>query len=240
MTLRIAVAAVTLSLTLASVPVAADEGSASLREVAVTAPSAKAGIVYNEDATGFVIPAHGPALFMVAGDDGTISGWSGVGTELFVVVDNSAGGAVYKGLAIGSSAATSIGDRIYAANFRAGTVDVYDSNFTFVPGGFVDPTLPQGYAPFGIQNLDGTIYVTYAKQDLERHDHVPGKGHGFVDAFDTAGNLIRRVASNGELDSPWGLVLAPHNFGALSDTLLVSNLGDGRVHPFNPAPSTSR
>src|SRR5437016_14383476 len=119
--------------------------------------------------------------------------------------------AVYKGLAIAGTAA---GDRLYAANFRAATVDVFDAGFHPVSAGFADPALPAGYAPFGIRNLGGTIYVTYALQDAGKEDDVAGVGHGFVDAFDTQGNLIRRVASRGRLNSPWGLARAQNDLGA--------------------------
>jgi len=196
----------------------------------VSVPGAPTGIVFN-GGSGFVIPAHGTARFIFAGEDGTISAWSG-GTQAFVVVDNSAAGAVYKGLAI---ARTVSGDFLYAANFHTGAVDVFNATFAPVVGaGFRDPTLPAGYAPFGIQNLGGAIYVTYALQDAEGHDDVPGEGHGYVNAFDTAGNLLRRVASSGPLNSPWGLALAPADFGKFSSDLLVGNFGDGRIHAFDP------
>ncbi len=152
-------------------------------------------------------------------------------TQAVVGVDNSAGGAVYKGLAIASTAA---GDRLYAANFHAGTVDVFDAGFHPVLGGFTDADLPPGYAPFGIRLLGGTIYVTYALQDAAKHDDVAGEGHGFVNAFDTEGHLLRRVASRGRLNSPWGLALAPADFGAVSGGLLVGNFGDGHINAFDP------
>src|SRR5205807_6603246 len=136
-----------------------------------------------------------------------------------------------KGLAIARSLA---GDFIYATNFNAGTVDVFSSTFAPVPGGFKDPNIPSGYAPFGIQNLSGTIYVTYAQQDAHKHDDVAGQGHGYVDAFDMAGNFLRRVASKGALNSPWGLALAPATFGKFGGELLVGNFGAGRIHAFNP------
>src|SRR5439155_2030315 len=157
-------------------------------------------------------------------------GWPG-GSQAFVVVDNSASGAVYKGLAI---ARTIAGDFIYATNFHARTVDVFNATFTPVPGGFSDPTIPAGYAPFGIQNLNGVIYVTYALQDQDAHDDVPGEGHGYVNAIDVAGNLLGRVASKGPLNTTWGLALAPANFAKFSGDLLVGNFGDGRINAFAP------
>ncbi len=196
--------------------------------------SAPTGVVFN-GGTGFVVNNGGgtsPALFIFASEDGTISGFRGV--PVVLAVDNSASGAVYKGLALAS---TTTGDFLYATNFRAGTVDVFNSTFHLVPmpGKFTDPDLPAGYAPFGIKNIGGTIYVTYALQDAARHDDVAGEGHGFVDAFDTAGNLLRRVASKGQLNSPWGLALAPGDFGFFSGDLLVGNFGNGRIHAFDPA-----
>src|SRR6266704_860720 len=192
------------------------------------------GVVFN-GGTGFVVTNSGgtsPARFIFAAEDGTISGFRG--SPLVIAVDNSASGAVYKGLAIASTAS---GDFLYATNFHAGTVDVFDSHFSPVhaAGAFTDPDLPAGYAPFGIRNIGGTIYVTYALQDADAHDDVPGQGHGFVDAFDTGGTLIRRVASKGQLDSPWGLALAPADFGKFSNDLLIGNFGDGQIHAFDPA-----
>ncbi len=195
----------------------------------VSVPGAPTGVVFN-GGTGFVIPGHAKAVFMFASEDGTISGWpGGTATQAFVAVTTSE--AVYKGLAIGH---TNAGDFIYATNFRAGTVDVFNSSFASVPGGFDDPTIPAGYAPFGIQNLGGTIYVTYALQDADKKDDVPGEGHGYVNAFDMAGNFLRRVASKGPLNSPWGLALAPAGFGKFSGDLLVGNFGDGRIHAYDP------
>ena len=195
--------------------------------------SAPTGIVFN-GGTGFVVNngvGTSPARFIFASEDGTVSAFRGV--PVVLVVDNSASGAVYKGLAIAS---TATGDFLYATNFHAGTVDVFDSHFSPVhmPGVFTDHNLPPGYAPFGIRNLGGVIYVTYALQDADKHDDVPGEGHGFVNAFDATGNLLRRVASRGRLNSPWGLALAPAAFGFFSGDLLVGNFGDGKINAFDP------
>src|SRR5207249_6772174 len=192
------------------------------------------GVVFN-GGTGFVVTNSGgtsPARFIFAAEDGTISGFRGA--PLVIAVDNSASGAVYKGLAIAS---TTTGDFLYATNFHAGTVDVFNSTFhpvTMLTDAFTDPDLPAGYAPFGIRNIGGTIYVTYALQDADKHDDVPGEGHGFVNAFDATGNLLRRVASRGRLNSPWGLALAPAAFGFFSGDLLVGNFGDGKINAFDP------
>jgi len=196
-------------------------------------PAAPTGVVFN-GGTGFVVnngAGTGPARFIFASEDGTISGFRGV--PVVIAVDSSASGAVYKGIAIDNATA---GTLLYVTNFHAGTVDVFDDHFHAVhlTGGFIDRALPAGYAPFGIQNIGGTIYVTYALQNAEKHDDVAGEGHGFVDAFDTGGNLIRRVASRGELNSPWGLALAPGDFGRFGNDLLVGNFGNGRVHAFDP------
>ena len=200
----------------------------------VSVPGAPTGVVFN-GGTGFAVSngtATAPARFIFATEEGTILGWSPAValTQAVVAVDNSAGGAVYKGLAIASTAA---GDRLYAANFHAGTVDVFDAGFHPVSAGFSDVVLPSGYAPFGIRNLGGTIYVTYALQDADRKDDVAGVGHGFVNAFDTDGHLLRRVASRGRLNSPWGLALAPPDFGQFGGNLLVGNFGDGHINAFD-------
>jgi len=197
---------------------------------------APTGVVFNGGA-GFVVrngSAGGPARFIFATESGTILGWNPAvaPNRAVVAVDRSAAGAVYKGLAI---ATTVTGGRLYATNFRGGTVEVFDTGFHPVPAGFSDPALPAGYAPFGIRNLGGTIYVTYALQDADAEDDVAGVGHGFVDAYDLQGNLLRRVASGGRLNSPWGLALAPSRFGEFSGDLLIGNFGDGKINAFDPA-----
>jgi len=200
-------------------------------------PGAPTGLVAN-NGTGFVVTTTitASARFILSSEDGTISVFNG-SSLLAVPVNNSASGAVYKGLAIAIGTAT--GDFLYATNFHASTVDVFNSTFTQVNstlplGAFTDPNIPAGYAPFGIQNLNGVIYVTYALQDAAKHDDVAGKGHGFVNAFDTGGTLLNRVASKGRLNSPWGLALAPPNFGLFSGDLLIGNQGDGKINAFDP------
>jgi len=202
----------------------------------VSVPGAPTGVVFN-GGTGFMVSngsASGAARFLFVSEDGTISGWNPAvptgSTQAIVAVSNE--GAVYKGLAIARD--TAAGDLIYATNFRTATVEVYDSSFNLVPGGFNDPSIPEGYAPFGIRNIGGTVYVTYALQDEDKEDDVRGQGHGYVNAFDTAGNLLRHVASKGELNSPWGLAMAPADFGKFSGDLLVGNFGDGGIHAFDP------
>jgi uncharacterized protein (TIGR03118 family) len=203
----------------------------------VSVPSAPTGIVFNADTNAFTVSngtASAPARFIFATEAGRILAWSPLVppvTQAQVVVDQSSSGAVYKGLAI---ATTSTGTFLYATNFHAGTVEMYDSGFNLLAGGFIDSTLPPGYAPFGIQRIADLIYVTYALQDAHQHDDVPGMGHGFINAFDTSGNLVRRVASGGILNSPWGLALAPADFGKFGGALLVGNFGDGAIHAFDP------
>ena len=198
-----------------------------------SSPSAPTGQVYN-GGSGFEVAPGQPARFIFATEDGTISGWNPTAnpTNAILKVDNSAS-AVYKGLAIGNNGT---GDFLYATNFNAGKIDVFDSSFTptTLAGSFTDPTMPSGFAPFNIQNLLGNLYVTYAKQNAAGHDDVPGPGNGFVDVFDLNGNLVRRLISNGALNSPWGLALAPSNFGDFGNALLVGNFGDGLINAFDP------
>ena len=196
------------------------------RSLVVDVPSAPTGAVSNTGPS-FVV-GGGPALFLFATEEGKILGWNmGLGTTAQVAVDRSGEDAVFKGLAIA-------GDLLYATDFHNGRVDVFDGSFGQVetPGAFVDPRIPAGYAPFGIQNVGGTIFVTYAKQNAERHDDVAGQGHGFVDAFDTSGRLLGRVATRGQLNSPWGLATAPGSFGRFGGDLLVGNFGDGQITAF--------
>jgi uncharacterized protein (TIGR03118 family) len=196
------------------------------------------GQVFNPT-RGFVVTSKagsGPALFIFSAEAGQISAWSPV-ADPFVTgtatgqVEFSSPTAVYKGLAIAST-----GDRtfLYASNFHDGTVDVFNSHFQLVhlPGSFRDPAIPAGYAPFGIQELGGHLYVTYALQNAARHDDVSGPGHGFIDIFTSNGFLVERLASRGTLNSPWGLALAPGGFGPFSGQLLAGNFGDGRINAF--------
>lgn len=207
---------------------------------AVAAPT---GIVFNST-TSFVVSAggkSGPSRFIFDTEDGTISGWSpAVDAKNAILAVNHSGpgrsagrtglGAVYKGLAIGNNGS---GDFIYATNFRNGVVEMYDAQFHLVKS-FTDSSIPSGFAPFGIRNINGKLFVTYAKQDAKRHDDVAGPGNGFVDIFDLNGNLQSQFAARGTLNSPWGLAVAPLNFGDFSGALLVGNFGDGRINAFSP------
>jgi uncharacterized protein (TIGR03118 family) len=197
-------------------------------------PSAPTGIVFN--GTGdFVVMKDGKmasSIFIFDGEDGTITGWNpGVNlTNAVLAVDNSQSGAVYKGLAL---AITPHGKRLFATNFHAGVVEVYDSKFKWI-GSFTDTSVPARYAPFGIQNINGMLFVTFAEQDADKHDDLAGPGHGFVDVIDTDGHFVRRFASRGKLNSPWGVALAPATFGKFANKLLVGNFGDGRISAFDP------
>jgi len=190
----------------------------------------------------FLIPAPNgnPASFIFATEDGTISAWN-TGTVATITVDNSAKNAVYKGLAIGTSAA---GPTLYAANFRSGKIDTFNGSWAPITlaGNFFDPRVPAGYAPFNIWNLnstaaDGTtvtnLYVTWAKQDAAKFLDVEGAGNGHVSIFDLNGNLVSHLASGPPLDSPWGVAIAPPVWGAFGGAVLVGNFGDGKINAFD-------
>ncbi len=201
-------------------------------------PSAPTGIVFNSS-SDFVVTKEvvsGASVFIFATEDGTISGWapSVDANNAILRVDNSGAGAIYKGLAL---AANGTAHFLYATDFHNAKIDVFDSSFNKVnlSGSFTDPDIPDGFAPFGIRNIDGDIYVTYARQDSNKQDDVKGRGLGFVNVFDSNGNLIRRVATRGKLNAPWGLAMAPAGFGKFSNRLLVGNFGDGRINAFDVA-----
>ena len=172
-----------------------------------------------------------PARFIFVSEDGSISGWNpGVDpTNAIIAVDNGTNNgnnrAIYKGATLGVAGGHNF---LYVTDFHTGKVETYDETFHQVnPGGFVDPNLPAGYAPFGIRNFNGEIFVTYAKQDHARHDDVKGVGFGFVSVFDTGGNFLRRLVSNGNLNAPWGLAL-------VDSELWVGNFGDGFINVYDP------
>ncbi|HZJ17123.1 MAG TPA: TIGR03118 family protein [Chthoniobacteraceae bacterium] len=194
------------------------------------------GIVFNPT-SDFVVSQggrSGKAIFIFVAEDGTISGWNPTvdPTHAVLAVDASATGAIYKGLALGVTGGNSF---LYATNFHAGTVEIFDKNFAPVikPGAFHDANIPAGYAPFGIQNIENHLFVTYALQDADAEDDVPGAGNGFVNVFDLEGNLVRRFATQGALNAPWGLARAPHKFGKVGNALLIGNFGDGRINAFD-------
>ncbi len=194
------------------------------------------GAVFNSNTSDFVLPGSatmsGAATFLFATEDGTILGWNATvsPTSAVIAVNNSTSGAVYKGLAIAS---TSQGSFLYATNFHAGVVEMYDRTFKLVKT-FTDPNVDPNFAPFGIQNIGGKLFVTFALQLLpDKHDDQAGAGNGFVDVFNTDGTLMTRFASHGTLNSPWGLALAPASFGQFGDDILVGNFGDGRINVFD-------
>jgi uncharacterized protein (TIGR03118 family) len=199
--------------------------------------STPTGTVFNGGA-GFVIAANGvaaPSRFLFATEDGTISGWTAVvdPTRALLAVDHSSAGSVYKGLALATDSA---GRRfLYAADFGRAAIDVFNQDFQPVvhPGSFRDPDIPDGFAPFNVQNINNLLFVTYAQQDKARRDDIAGAGHGFIDVYDTGGNLVSRFASHGALNSPWGLALAPASFGPFGGALLVGNNGDGRINAYD-------
>lgn len=199
------------------------------------------GIVFNGSATDFMISANNVAAaaqFIFATEEGVIAGWAPTvdQTHAIRVVDNSAAtGAVYKGLAL---SANGTGSLLYAADFHNAKIDVFDGAFkpvTLTAGAFTDPNIPAGFAPFGIQAINGSIYVSYAMQDANRQDDVPGAGLGFVDVFDTNGLLVKSLIAQGNLNAPWGMTLAPASFGDAGGRLLVGNFGDGSINAYDLA-----
>jgi uncharacterized protein (TIGR03118 family) len=222
------------------------DGEGKPQTLVVTIPPATAGGTGNPTGItfyggpGFVVSkgnVSGPSRFLFASEDGGIAGWAPTvdRSNAIRVIDNSATGTVYKGLTVSGNGREAL---LYATDFHNGKVDVFDSTFkpVILPGKpFNDPRLPAGFAPFGLQAINGDIYVTYAKQDADRHDDVAGRGFGFISVFDPNGRFLRRVASEGALNAPWGLALAPASFGRFSNRLLVSNFGDGRINAYDLA-----
>jgi len=209
------------------------------------------GIVFNGSTTDFMVTSagkSGPGKFLFDGEGGMIAGWNPtVDATHAVSMYTDAGGAVYKGLAVAQNAGKSF---LYATDFHNGKVDVFNSAFakqttSATAFTFADPAVPAGYAPFGIQAIaNGTagatqIYVTYAKQQApDNHDNANGAGLGYVDIYDTNGKLIKQLVAAGALNAPWGLALAPSDFGSLSGTLLVGNFGDGNINAYDAAAGT--
>jgi uncharacterized protein (TIGR03118 family) len=192
------------------------------------------GIAFN-GSMDFQLGPVMPALFLFVTEDGTVLGWNPmVDAHHAVIKVNNSPMAVYKGATLGQMAGHSV---LYVANFRGGTVDVFDTNFhavTLPSSAFHDANIPAGFAPFNVQNIDGSIFVTFAKQDAQKHDDMSGPGMGYVDQFTADGRLINRLEHGNWMNSPWGLVKAPGNFGKLSDRLLVGNFGSGQIAAFNP------
>ena len=193
------------------------------------ATSTPTGMVFNS--TNSFAVGGAAAAFIFCTEDGTISGWNS-GTVATLTVDKSSSGAVYKGLAQGS---TGGGNVLYVANFHSGTVDIYDASYNFVSS-FTDPALPSGYAPFNVATINGKLYVSYAEQmGPDNHDEVDGAGLGFVDTFNMDGTNPHRLISQGHLNAPWGMVMSPSTFGQYGNDLLVGNFGDGTINVYNPS-----
>lgn len=205
----------------------------TIPSVSGTGQGVPTGITSNPSSADFLIvpnTAGTAASFLWATEDGGIAAWNGgaSATIKFAATD----GASYKGLALAGNGS---GFRLYAADFHNGKIDVLDTTFalTTVPGGFSDPTIPAGFNPFNIMNLQGDLYVAYALKEADGNDEVAGAGLGFVDVFDADGFLIRRVASRGKLNAPWGMAIAPAGFGKFSNNLLVGNFGDGTINAYD-------
>jgi uncharacterized protein (TIGR03118 family) len=194
------------------------------------------GIVFFGGSGEFLVDGNA-SRFIFATENGTIDAWapppppSSPPTTAVTMVNNS--GAVYKGLALEGNGE---GHFLYATDFHNAKIDVFDKDFkaATLACTFSDPEIPEGFAPFGIQNLNGNLYVTYAKQKLPaKEDDEAGPGNGFINVFDANGCLIRQVAKQGKLNSPWGLAIAPADFGKFSNSLLVGNFGNGKINAYD-------
>jgi uncharacterized protein (TIGR03118 family) len=197
-----------------------------------SAQGSPSGTIYNSNSAIFDIPASTSALFLFGTLDGTIAAWNvSSGAQAVTVVNNSTK-ASYTDIALDTNAT---GTFLLAANFKQGTVDVFDSTFAShaLAGNFTDPTLPAGYSPFGIHSIGGNVYVTYAQVNATTGESV-GAGLGYVDEFDNNGNFTARVVSQSVLNAPWGMALAPAGFGSFGGDLLIGNFGDGVINAFDP------
>jgi uncharacterized protein (TIGR03118 family) len=202
-------------------------------------PANPTGQVYNGTGSFLIATSKGQesALFLFDGEGGTIAGWAmDSGSTTVTAYDdgiaNGANHAVYKGLALGTVNGATF---LYATDLHNNKVDVFDTNFSKpadMQGKFVDPTIPQGFVPFGISAVNNQLYVTYAMQDTAKHDEVAGAGMGYVDVFDLSGNFVSRFASAGALNAPWGIAVAPSGWGSIAGDVLIGNFGDGKINVF--------
>ena len=209
----------------------------------VQAQANPTGQVYNGTTDFAVATGSGPqpASFIFDGEGGTIAGWAGGNSAVTAYDDgivNGANHAVYKGLAIGSVAGVNY---LYATDLHNNKIDVFDTNYSLPPamqGKFVDPSMPAGFVPFGITpvNMGGMaeLMVTYAQQDSLKHDETTGAGLGYVDLFDMSGTFVSRFVSQGALNAPWGIAVAPAGFGSLAGDVLIGNFGDGHINAYSP------
>jgi uncharacterized protein (TIGR03118 family) len=216
------------------------DGAGAIQSLVVTIPnppgvpdpSAPTGTVFN-GSTDFAVAAGKPAKFIFDTEGGTIVGWSS-GTSGVLMVDNSST-AVYKGLAIGQINGANV---LYAANFKAHTVDVFDATYQPMKlsgNAFRDELIPPNYAPFNVQSIGGSVYVAFAQTDPGSIDEVDGQGRGFVDAFSADGVLQRRLEWGVWFNAPWGIALAPSGFGRFSGMILVGQFGSGKIAAFDPS-----
>ncbi len=205
-------------------------------DFSINASNNPTGLEFNSSTNDFKIGSDGnatPAKLLMATENGTILGFSLAinPNTAVVVVDRSASNSVYKGLALGKIFGRQF---LYATDFHNGRIDGFDASFHYL-GSFTDHKIPAGFAPFNIRNIGGLLYVTFAKQlGPDNHDDQAGLGNGFVDIFTPEGFLVRRLIEHGKLNSPWGLALAPGNFGQFSHALLVGNFGDGLINAYDP------
>jgi uncharacterized protein (TIGR03118 family) len=221
------------------------DGTGTATALVVNIPAAGGGVTggpvtgviantFSSNAAVLDVASGKPASFLFCSEDGIISGWNSSvdSTHAKVLFDNSKSGAVYKGCALGGTSAAPL---LFAANFNSGAIDVFDGNVTPVVNSkaFVNPAVPAGFAPFNVQNISGTIFVTYAKQDGMKHHDVAGAGNGYLAMFDQAGNLLANLIAQGALNSPWGMAIAPSTFVPFGGALLVGNFGDGKINAYN-------
>ncbi len=210
-----------------------EEGNEELPAVAIPYHgrrngSSPTGSIFNPT-SGFVVNGKA-ARFIYCTEDGTIDAWV-AGDSTITVADRSTSGAIYKGLAMANDGT---GDLIYAANFFSGKIDVFDPAFNYLaPRAFTDPGIPLGYAPFNIRTISGKLYVAYAKQKAHSRDDEKGPGNGYVSIFDPKGTLIKRFASQGALNSPWGIIQPPKAFGQDTNVIFIANFGDGRINVYD-------
>jgi uncharacterized protein (TIGR03118 family) len=224
------------------------DGTGAAKSLVVTIPTGDAdmsatgsptGTAFNSASPGFAIAPGKPAVFLFVTEDGTISGWNpGVSPTSAVITVNTKSESVFKGMTLGSMEVDGAAAWfMYVADFRKGRVAVYDTSFNHVHLGedsFQDESIPNGFAPFNVQNIGGDLYVTYAKQDMAKHDPVAGAGFGYVDVFSPSGKLLRRFEHGAWLNGPWGLAVASGDFGIYSHDLLVGQFGGGNVAVYDP------
>jgi len=201
-------------------------------------PSTPTGAVFNGSATDFLLAPTKPARFIFVTEDGTISGWNpAVNANAVLVVDNSKKNAVYKGATIGEKDGKRF---LFVANFHSGRIEMYDTSFHLVPRngddfqGAFDGDAAGNFVPFNVQAVGESLVVTFAKQDADKHDDVAGAGLGFVAIFDTSGKRLARLEHGPWMNAPWGVALAPRDFGEFSSELLIGQFGSGQIAAFNP------